>query len=89
MFKLFRYLKKYWWSTLLAPLFMIGEVSMDFMVTLQMQKLIDNGIQTGNLDAVLSIGLKMLLFLGISMICGISSGIFANITSCKYNTHKK
>ena len=84
MFKLFRYLKKYWWSTLLAPLFMIGEVSMDFMVTLQMQKLIDNGIQTGNLDAVLSIGLKMLLFLGISMICGISSGIFANITSCKY-----
>ena len=54
MFKLFRYLKKNWGSTLLAPLFMIGEVSMDFMVTLQMQKLIDNGIQTGNLDAVLS-----------------------------------
>ena len=28
MFKLFRYLGKYWWAALLAPLFMIGAVAL-------------------------------------------------------------
>ena len=41
MFKLFKYLKKYWWATLLAPLFMVGEVGMDMLITQQMQKMID------------------------------------------------
>lgn len=84
MFKLFKYLKKVWWAALLAPLFMIGEVAMDMLITMQMQKMIDNGIQTANPEAVKSIGLTMLLYLAIGVVCGIMSGVFANIASCRY-----
>ena len=84
MFKLLKFLKKYWWAALLAPLFMIGEVAMDFMITQQMQKLIDDGIQSSNLQAVKTIGLTMLFYLAIGVACGILSGVFANIASCNY-----
>lgn len=84
MFKLFRYLGKYWWAALLAPLFMIGEVAMDMLVTMQMQKLIDDGIQKSDIEAVKSIGLLMLAFVFIGVICGFLSGVFANIASAKY-----
>ena len=84
MFKLLRYLKKYWWAALLAPLFMIGEVAMDMLITKQMQKMIDDGIQSSNPDAVKTIGLVMIGFVLIGVACGILSGVFANIASCKY-----
>ena len=84
MFKLLRFLKKYWWATLLAPLFMIGEVAMDFMITNQMKLLIDEGIQSSNIEAVKTIGLTMLFYLAIGVACGILSGVFANIASCSY-----
>ena len=84
MIKLLKYLKKYWWAAILAPLFMIGEVAMDFLITKQMQKLIDDGIQSSNLDAVKTIGLVMLFYLAIGVACGILSGVFANIASCSF-----
>ena len=84
MFKLFRYLKKYWWAAILAPLFMIGEVAMDMLVTQQMQKMLDEGIQASNIEAVKTIGLSMLGFLAIGVVCGFLSGVFANIASCNY-----
>ena len=36
MFKLLKYLKKYWYFALLAPIFMIAEVTMDMLVTNKM-----------------------------------------------------
>ena len=84
MLKLLKYLKRYWWAALLAPLFMIGEVAMDFLITKQMQLLIDNGIQSSNIEAVKSIGLVMLFYLAIGVACGILSGVFANIASCSF-----
>ncbi len=84
MFKLFRYLKKYWWAAILAPLFMIGEVALDMLITEQMQKMIDDGIQASNLEAVKSIGLVMIGFVLIGVACGVLSGVFSNIASCKY-----
>lgn len=84
MFKLLKYLKKYWWATLLAPLFMVGEVGMDMLITQQMQQMIDNGIQASNLNVVKTVGLNMLILVLIGVSCGILSGVFANIASCKY-----
>lgn len=84
MFKLFKYLAKYWWAVILAPLFMFGEVAMDMLITQKMQEMIDNGIQTGNLENVKTIGLTMIALVMIGVICGILSGVFANIASCKY-----
>lgn len=41
MFKLLKYLKKYWYFALLAPIFMIAEVTMDMLVTNKMGTMID------------------------------------------------
>lgn len=81
---IFKYVGKYWWAALLAPLFMIFEVGMDMLITKQMQRLIDDGIQSGSLQAVSQIGLTMLIFVLIGVLCGFLSGVFANIASCNY-----
>lgn len=84
MFKLLKYLRKYWWAALLAPLFMVGEVAMDMLITGQMQKIIDNGISTKNLSNVVTFGLSMLAMVLVGVVCGFLSGVFANIASCNY-----
>ena len=69
---------------MLAPLFMVGEVAMDMLITKQMQRLIDEGIQAANPEAVKVIGLTMIGFVFIGVVCGFLSGVFANIASCNY-----
>ena len=49
---IFKNVGKYWWAAVLAPLFMVGEVAMDMLITKQMQRLIDEGIQAANPEAV-------------------------------------
>ncbi len=84
MFKLLRYLKKYWIFAVLAPTFMIIEVLMDMELTKQMQQMIDYGVSSGNLDKILSIGGKMILIVLVGVIGGFFSGVFANIASCNF-----
>ena len=84
MFKLLRYLKKYWWAAILAPIFMIIEVSMDMMLTGQMQQMIDFGIPSKDLDKILSIGFTMIVIVFIGVVGGFLSGVFANIASCNF-----
>ena len=84
MFKLLKYLKKYWWAAVLAPLFMIGEVAMDMLLANQMKKIIDEGISTSNLQNVVTFGLIMLAMVLVGVVCGFLSGVFANIASNNY-----
>lgn len=84
MFKLLRYLKKYWWAAVLAPIFMIIEVLMDMSLTAQMQQMIDYGIPSKDLDYILAIGFTMIAIVFIGVIGGFLSGVFANIASCKF-----
>ena len=72
-----KYLKKYWLWTILAPLFMIGEVSMDLIQPELMSRIIDDGVLginnggVGSLDIVLGFGLKMVLFVAIGGLRGV------------------
>lgn len=84
MLKLLRYLKKYWWAAVLAPIFMILEVSMDMMLTGQMQQMIDFGIPSKDLDKIISIGITMIIIVFIGVVGGFLSGVFANIASCNF-----
>lgn len=52
MLKILKYLKKYWYYAILAPLFMIVEVGMDMLLTMYMSKMINYGVQTGNMDRI-------------------------------------
>ena len=85
MLKLLKYVKKYWYFAILAPTFMFLEVFMDMLLTLFMEKMVDFGVQTGNINNIIKYGLLMLLFLFIGVACGIVSGVFTNLTSYKFS----
>ena len=85
-----KYLKKYWFFALLAPVFMIGEVSMDLLQPELMSRIIDDGVLglnnggVGNLNTVITIGLKMIGFVALGGICGFMSGVFANLCAQQF-----
>lgn len=85
-----KYLKKYWLFALLAPLFMLGEVTMDLLQPRLMSTIIDEGVLgmsnggVGNLELVITTGLRMIGLVVIGGFCGIMSGVFASLCSQKY-----
>lgn len=85
MIKLLRYLKKYWFIALLAPLFMLGEVAMDLLLSQYMEKMIDYGVQAGDINNVIKYGMIMLGIVIIGVACGVLSGVFTNLTSFKFS----
>ena len=84
---MWKYLKKYWFFLILAPLFMLGEVSMDLLQPKLMSTIIDEGVlglhnnNVGDLHLVITTGLKMIGLVLIGCFCGVMSGVFANIGS--------
>ncbi len=85
-----KYLKKYWLFTMLAPLFMIGEVSMDLIQPELMSHIIDDGVLginsggVGNLDIILGTGIRMVLLVEAGGVCGVMSGVFANLSAQQF-----
>lgn len=85
-----KYLKKYWLYALIAPLFMVGEVIMDLIQPRLMSTIIDEGVlglsnnHVGDLNLVINVGLKMIGIVIIGGICGVLSGVFANLCSQNY-----
>lgn len=69
---------------------MIGEVSMDLLQPELMSRIIDDGVLglnnggVGNLNTVITIGLKMIGFVALGGICGIMSGVFANLCAQQF-----
>lgn len=85
-----KYLKRYWLFALLAPLFMLGEVTMDLLQPRLMSKIVDEGVlglsnqNVGDLNLVITIGLQMIGLVVIGGICGIMSGVFGSMCSQKF-----
>lgn len=84
---MFRLLKKYWLFGLLAPLFMLGEVTMDLLQPRMMRIIVDDGVLglnsggTGNIDLVIYMGIKMICIVVLGGLSGVLSGVFANMFS--------
>ena len=84
---MFKYLKKYWIFALLAPLCMIGEVSMDLLQPQLMSTIVEEGVLglsnggVGNLELIIKTGLQMILYVFIGGLFGVSCGVFSNICS--------
>lgn len=82
-----RYLKKYWIYAFLAPLFMLGEVSMDLLQPRLMSVIVDEGVlglssgSAGDLNLVITTGLRMIGLVVFGGFCGVMSGVFANLCS--------
>ncbi|MEE1013916.1 MAG: ABC transporter ATP-binding protein [Clostridia bacterium] len=79
-----KYLKKYWFCCLLAPLFMLGEIAMDLIQPDMMADIVDNGVLTSNMQVILQMGLKMIFLVLFGCFCGVMSGVFANIAAQKF-----
>lgn len=76
-----KYLKKYWVFCLLAPLFMVGEVAMDLLQPDMMADIVDNGVLKSDIRLIITVGIKMILFVMFGGFCGIMCGVFANIAA--------
>ena len=81
-----RFLKKYWYTAMLASAFMIAEVYVDLYQPRMMALIVDEGILglasggVSNLGLVISTGSRMLLVVIAGGLCGLLSALFANIT---------
>ncbi|MBF9017699.1 ABC transporter ATP-binding protein [Oceanispirochaeta sp. M2] len=71
---IFRYLKRHWGFALAATLLMMIEVFMDLLLPTIMARIIDEGIAGGNMELVLSLGLRMILVTLIAALGGIGCG---------------
>ena len=77
MFKLFRYLKPYWWQVIILLLATGGQVYATLQLPVLMADIINNGIVMQNIDRVWEDGLWMLMFAAISAATSFVSSYFA------------
>ncbi len=79
-----KYLRKYWYWCLLAPIFMLGEIVVDLIQPDMMADIVDLGVLGGNMEVIITVGSKMIILVAFGGICGILSGVFANLASQKF-----
>lgn len=72
--KLLKEVKQYKKASILAPLFMAGEVVMELMLPFLMSFIIDRGINQQDLKAVFTYSVLMLICAGFSLLFGMLSG---------------
>ncbi|NMH73439.1 ABC transporter ATP-binding protein [Bacillus sp. RO2] len=77
MGRIFSYLKPYRLAVTIALLLMLTELVVELLHPLLMAKIIDEGILTGDLDAVMKWGGIMVLFSFIAFAAGVTNSFFA------------
>ncbi|MBE6689432.1 MAG: ABC transporter ATP-binding protein [Ruminococcaceae bacterium] len=81
---MFKYLKKYWFLLIIAPLFMLGEIGMDLVQPDLMKTIVDDGVLAGNMALVLDVGLKMIVLVLLGGISGFLCGVFTNLAGQRF-----
>lgn len=87
---MFKYVKRYWYYALLAPIFMLGEVIMDLLQPNLLARIIDDGVLglnnsgVGDINVVINVGLLMIGTVIVGAVSGILSGVFAQLCSQKF-----
>ncbi len=82
--KLLECIGEYKRDTILSPVFVTLEVVVEVMLPFLMAKLIDNGINQGNMGVIIKIGMLLLAFAMIALTLGALSGWFAASASSGY-----
>ncbi|WP_028551396.1 ABC transporter ATP-binding protein [Paenibacillus sp. UNC451MF] len=81
MWKLFRFLKPYWKSALLAPLLMLVEVYMDLLQPKLMASIVNEGVLQKDLLHIQKTGALMIGFTLIGLIGGLGCTLFSSLAS--------
>lgn len=82
--RLLKEVKQYKKASILAPLFMAGEVIMELMLPFLMAFIVDKGIYQQDLSAVFTYGSLMLICAGFSLLFGALSGTQAAYASAGF-----
>lgn len=70
-------IREYKRDALLSPVFVCFEVVMEVLIPYLMSKIIDNGIENGDMDYILRIGAVLIVCALLSLVSGACSGYFA------------
>ena len=71
-------IREYKWAALLSPLCMVGEVYMETKIPRVLSQIVDLGVTPGDMGAVVSKGLILVLFSILSLCFGVASAYFAS-----------
>ena len=82
--KLASYIKEYKKDAILTPIFVVLEVVMEVIIPLLMAKIIDVGIQNGDVHYILEMGVLLIVSAILSLTFGMLSGRFAAKASAGY-----
>ena len=72
-----KHIGKYKWATILTPCMMVLEVLMEVLIPYVIARLIDQGIEAGNMEKIWQYGFIMLVMACFSLLFGSLGGIFA------------
>ena len=76
--RLSRSVREYWLTALLSPVCMIGEVYMETRIPAVLSKIVDFGVERGDMTAVVQYGLLLILCALCSLGFGVLSAVFAS-----------
>ena len=76
--RLARCIREYKWPTILSPLCMVGEVTMEVLIPLVMANLYDYGVVMGDMNIVVTRSIQLVVCALMSLAFGVLSAIFAS-----------
>ena len=77
MFKLFRYLRPYWWQCVLLVLAIAGQTYLTLELPTLMADIVNNGISAGNQQYIFNTGLTMLGYALAASLCAVVAHFFS------------
>ena len=78
IWKVARSIREYWKATLLSPLCMVGEVTMEVLIPLVMANLYDYGVGMGDMHIVVNRSIQLVICALMSLAFGVLSAIIAS-----------
>ncbi|HIY19502.1 MAG TPA: ABC transporter ATP-binding protein/permease [Candidatus Blautia avistercoris] len=82
--KLLQSVREYKKESILAPIFVILEVFMEVLIPYQMAKIIDDGIQLGNLSYIVKVGISLVIMAMLALLFGVIAGRLAAVAGAGY-----
>ncbi len=82
--KLARCIREYKRATILSPVFVACEVFLEVLIPYLMARLIDNGIETGDMGYIVRMGLLLVVTALVSLVFGVLSGVAASRASAGF-----
>lgn len=84
--KLFKYIKPYLFFAVMSMLMMLCEVLIDLQLPSLMSDIVDKGVVAGNMDNIKTIGIKMLIYVLIGGVTGLSAAFFSSYAAQSFGS---